>query len=121
LPGELRQKIKQIADRYRVFQCVECANAIQTYLVEQKITGTRIRLDIGFRNVPWSVIYDLKRAQQISTTGCHEGIAVLIDNEEVVFDNLDQDGVDRATWLRNFTSPTIELGRGQFSVLEEFF
>jgi Papain fold toxin 2 len=121
LVKHLRQQIQQTASHYQVFQCVECANAIQTYLIEQKVSGKRIRLDLGFRDMPWSVIYDLKRAQQISTTGCHECIAVFINNEEIVFDNIDHAGVARIKWFQNFTSPTIELGRGNFLVLEEFF
>lgn len=119
--NDIRQQIQQIASSYSVFQCMECADAVQAFLTEQNISGKRIWVDIGFRGLPWAVIYDLKRKQQIATNGRHEGIVLLIDEQEIVFDNLEHVGVPKEEWLRNLTSPTIELGRGQFVVSEQVF
>jgi Papain fold toxin 2 len=89
--------------------------------MSQGISGKRIKLDIGFRDLPWSVIYDLKRKEQIATNGSHEGIIVRIDSQEFVFDNICHTGVDKAEWLSNLSSPTIELERGKFKITEEAF
>jgi hypothetical protein len=67
------------------------------------------------------VIYDLRRGQQIATNGYHEGIAITIDGEEIIFDNIDYQGVSRQEWLDNLTSPTVELGIGGFQITEEEF
>jgi hypothetical protein len=118
---EIIQELQQIASNYSVFQCVKCADAIQGFLMSQGIPGKRIKLDLGFRDLPWSVIYDQKRNLQIATNGLHEGIIIVVDGEEIVFDNIDHAGVDKAQWLRNLTSPTIELGRGNFEITEQDF
>ena len=110
---EILKELQQIVSGYCVFQCIECADAVQGFLMSQGISGKRIKLDLGFRNLPWSVIYDLKRNQQIATNGLHEGIVVWVKGEEIVFDNIATLGVNKAQWLINLTSPTIELGRGK--------
>lgn len=120
-PDDLRQEITKIARVYGVFQCVECSQAIQNFLMSKNVRGKRIQLDLGRRDLPWSVIYDLRRQQQIATNGYHEGIAVIIEDEEIIFDNIDYSGVSREEWYKNFTSPTLELGLGSFIIREEYF
>jgi hypothetical protein len=100
---------------------VECALAIKEFLISQGIPGKHIKLDLEFQDLPWSVIYDLRREQQIATNGHHEGIAIVINGEEMVFDNVEHDGVPKEEWLQNFTSPTVELGRGSFNLTEKDF
>jgi hypothetical protein len=118
---DLRQEITKIARVYGVFQCVECSQAIQNFLSARNVRGKRIQLDLGRRDLPWSVIYDLRRQQQIATNGYHEGIAVIIEDEEIIFDNIDYSGVSREEWYKNLTSPTLELGLGSFIIREEYF
>ncbi|BDA74879.1 hypothetical protein CAL7716_090450 [Calothrix sp. PCC 7716] len=113
--------IEQIANDYGVFECVQCADAIQNFLISQGISGKRIKLDVGFRDLPWSIIYDLKRQEQIATNGIHEGIVVQVDEQEIVFDNIEHAGIDKAEWLCNLSSPTIELERGTFEITQEEF
>ena len=122
-PGsdKLRQQIAQLTSQYRVFQCVDCAQAIKAFLQSKGIHGKQIKLDLGVTDLPWAVIYDLKRQQQISTNGCHEGIALRLDDQDIVFDNIDHQGIPRREWLENLTSPTLELGRGNFRVEETEF
>ncbi len=115
---EIRQQITEIASRYQLFQCVECARAIKEFLIAREIPGKHIKVDLEFQDLPWSVIYDLRREQQIATNGHHEGISIDINGQEMVFDNVDHDGVPTEEWLLNFTSPTIELGRGSFNLTE---
>jgi exopolysaccharide biosynthesis predicted pyruvyltransferase EpsI len=119
--AKIIDEIQQIASSYEIFQCVECAAEIQNFLIDRGISGQRIKLDLGFRDLPWSVIYDLKRSQQIATNGLHEGILVYVNDEEIVFDNIEHTGINKVDWLRNLTSPTIELGRGKFKITEELF
>ncbi len=118
---EIRQEIAAIASRYGVFQCVECSQAIKEFLTSIKVKGKQVKLDLERRDLPWSVIYDLKGEQQIATNGYHEGISITIDGEEIIFDNIDSSGVRREEWLQNLTSPTRELGRGSFQIREEEF
>ncbi|MFM9156483.1 MAG: papain fold toxin domain-containing protein, partial [Dolichospermum sp.] len=39
--------IKEIISKYKNLECVECAQAIQDYLISQKIPGKRIKLYTG--------------------------------------------------------------------------
>lgn len=118
---EIRLKIAAIASCYGVFQCVECSQAIKEFLTGINLHGKQVKLDLVRRDLPWSVIYDLKRKQQIATNGYHEGISITIDGEEIIFDNIDFSGVPRQEWLQNLTSPTLELGMGSFKIIEEEF
>jgi hypothetical protein len=118
---KIRQDIAEIASCYGVFQCVECSQAIKNFLIAINVKGKQVKLDLGRRDLPWSVIYDLRRKQQIATNGYHEGIAIIIDNEEIIFDNIDCSGVTRQEWLENLTSPTLELGLGSFKIMEREF
>ncbi len=118
---DIRQQIAKIASRYGVFQCIDCSQAIKEFLIARNLNGKKIKLDLGRQDLPWAVIYDLRRQQQISTTGYHEGISITIDREEIIFDNIDHSGVNRQEWLQNLTSPTLELGMGIFQIIEEEF
>lgn len=118
---DIRQEIAKIASRYGVFQCIECSQAIKEFLIARNLHGKQIKLDLGRQDLPWAVIYDLRRQQQIATNGYHEGISITIDGEEIIFDNIDHNGVIRQEWLQNLTSPTLELGMGSFKIIEEDF
>jgi hypothetical protein len=93
--AEIRQEVTKIASGYGVFQCVECSQAIKEFLIARNISGKQIKLDLGRQDLPWSVIYDLRREQQIANNGYHEGIVIVIDGQEIVFDNIDYSGVIR--------------------------
>ncbi|CAD5950509.1 hypothetical protein NO108_02895 [Planktothrix rubescens] len=118
---DIRQQIAKIASRYGVFQCIDCSQAIKEFLIARNLNGKKKKLDLGRQDLPWAVIYDLRRQQQISTNGYHEGISITINREEIIFDNIDHSGVNRQEWLQNLTSPTLELGMGSFQIIEEEF
>jgi hypothetical protein len=118
---DIRQQIAKIASRYGVFQCIDCSQAIKEFLIARNLNGKKIKLDLGRQDLPWAVIYDLRRQQQIATNGYHEGISITINREEIIFDNIDHSGVNRQEWLQNLTSPTLELGMGSFQIIEEEF
>jgi Papain fold toxin 2 len=119
--GDIRQQIAKIASRYGVFQCIDCSQALKEFLIARNLNGKKIKLDLGRQDLPWAVIYDLRRQQQIATNGYHEGISITIDREEIIFDNIDHSGVNRQEWPQNLTSPTLELGMGSFQIIEEEF
>jgi hypothetical protein len=116
-----RREIGKIASYYGVFQCIECSLAIKNFLIARNIHGKQIKLDLERQDLPWAVIYDLRREQQISTNGYHEGISIIFDEQEIIFDNIDHYGVTRQEWLQNLTSPTLEMGIGSFKIIEEEF
>jgi hypothetical protein len=118
---DIRQQIAKIASRYGVFQCIDCSQALKEFLIARNLNGKKIKLDLGRQDLPWAVIYDLRRQQQIATNGYHEGISITINREEIIFDNIDHSGVNRQEWLQNLTSPTLELGMGSFQIIEEEF
>ncbi|MBE9096011.1 papain fold toxin domain-containing protein [Tychonema sp. LEGE 07203] len=74
--------------RYENFKCVECASNIKDYLTSQGIHRKRIKLYTG-EAIGWNGnIYDRSLpGEAISVNGCHEGIAIIINNIEIIFDN----------------------------------
>ena len=65
----IREEITRIASCYGVFQCIECSQAIRSFLIRKSLHGKRIKLFLERQDLPWAVIYDLRREQQISTNG----------------------------------------------------
>jgi hypothetical protein len=89
-------QIKAIVDRYENFKCVECASNIKDYLTSQGIPGKRIKLYTGYGRGRNSGIYDDSvPGEAISVNGRHEGIAIVINNIEIIFDNHHPDGLNR--------------------------
>lgn len=112
-----------IAIEYTNLQCIQCALAIKTYLIVQKIKGKLIKIsagaDLDFRN---SFLYDDSiPGDAISETGYHEGVSVIIDGVEIVFDNNHPDGLPKPQWLANFQFfGKIHLGQ-ELIIIEESF
>lgn len=117
----IREEITRIAACHGVFQCIECSQAIKSFLISKNLHGKQIKLSLERQDLPWAVIYDLRREQQISTNGYHEGISIIINEQEMIFDNIDHGGITRQEWLQNLTSPSLELGMGNFRIVEEGF
>jgi hypothetical protein len=119
---QLRQ-LREIASSFDNFYCVECAQALKDYLINQKIPGKRIKLYTGAgeddRN---NFIYDDNiPVEVISENGRHEGITIVINGEEMVFDNHHHDGLSRDVWMANLQFfGKIHL-RQEFQVTEEAF
>jgi Papain fold toxin 2 len=55
--GSLRRDIAAIANRFQLFECVDCADAIQQFLMQQSISGKRIKLFTGTTKQPFGNIY----------------------------------------------------------------
>lgn len=106
---EVLQDISDIVSKHPNSKCVECAAEIETYLREKGIHGERIKLDAVKQVKEDDNIYDDSHPPKaapdyiISTNGHHEGIAIKINGEEKVFDNLHPDGVQKQQWMNNLT------------------
>jgi hypothetical protein len=118
--SELRQQITAIASRFRLFECVECAVAIQRFLIKQNISGCSIQLFTGSTKEPFCHIYHERLQENISTNGRHEAIAVEINGQELIFDNIHPDGISRVDWMNNLYSPVQDLG-ATFKITETEF
>jgi hypothetical protein len=118
------QEIARIVDRFNNFECVQCANAIQEYAIENEISGTRIELFTGDAIGDDSRIFDdsLDLEDAMSENGRHVGIGFYNENkEQVVLDNHHQTPVPREQWLDNLVYRG-KLYRGQnFQIKEIHF
>ncbi|NJK73726.1 MAG: hypothetical protein HC849_09760 [Oscillatoriales cyanobacterium RU_3_3] len=114
------QEVVRIASGFGIFDCIPCARAIKEFLVEQRVQGKHIKLDTGSQDPLYGRIYDDSIGELIATTGHHEGVAVEIEGEEIVVDNIHSEGIPRSVWLQNLYSPILEVGR-EFQVTEKMF
>lgn len=114
---QLHQQITKIAKKFRLFQCQECANAIQDYLIRKGKYGKLVNLYTGKEKGKYGNIYHDKLGINISTNGHHVGIAVIINNQELIFDNIHPAGINRQQWLDNFYCIAMDLDSG-FQITE---
>ncbi len=117
---ELRLQIANIARRFQLFQCIQCADAIREFLVINGIRGKQIVLFTGSNEDPYGNIYHEVIQQNISINGIHQGIAVELSGEELIFDNINHQGVSRRAWLENLYCVAKETG-GDFQITETDF
>ncbi len=123
---EQLDEVRQIARRYRNFQCVSCSQAIQNYLTKQEIKGKIIRISTVPDRLPFSIITNPAGSdRQISTNGFHQGVVVEMFTElgtlETVFDNLYPNGMPKDDWLKSFGGPLVEDFNGEFVVTQTEF
>lgn len=118
---DLRQQIEDIASQFKIFECVECAEAIKKFLTERSINGKHIKLSTGSIEEPFCNIYHELLQENISVNGKHEAIAVNINNGEFVFDNIHPQGVFlKRDWLSKFYCPGQDVGE-DFQITEVDF
>ena len=112
-------RLREIASTFENLKCVECAGAIQDYLVSQGIPGKRIKLYTGDA-IEWdSVIYDDSvPGEAISLNGRHEGIAIIINEVETIFDHHHPNGLPRDEWMANLQFHSKIFYGTQFQVTE---
>jgi hypothetical protein len=84
----IERQITDIADNFPIFSCFDCCAAIKNFLVNQKIPGKQILLSTGSTQKPFCNIYCDRLGQNISINGKHTAIAVLINGQERIFDNI---------------------------------
>ncbi|MEH2299191.1 MAG: papain fold toxin domain-containing protein [Nostoc sp.] len=117
---EVLQDIRDIINSYKPdenLKCVECADQIEAYLKEQSIHGRRVTLDTTRQVREDDFIMDDSlpaSSDAISINGHHEGIAIRINGEEIVFDNHHHDGVPAQQWMNNLTFYSKEYSGASF-------
>lgn len=116
----IHERITAIAEGFPIFSCFDCAAAIRNFLIEHQILGKQIFLATGSTQKPFCNIYCDRLHQNISINGRHNGIAVLIDGQELVFDNIHPQGISRVKWIDSFSSPILDLGQ-DFQITEADF
>ena len=116
-------RVREIASSFENFKCVECAQAIQDYLVSQGIRGKQIKLYTGSLIKPNNYIYDdsVPIEEAISENGRHQGIAIVINDVEIVYDNHHPAGLPRDEWMSNLQFHAKIFNGWQFQVNEEEF
>lgn len=117
IDDELRRQISEIASQFQLFECNTCALSIQEFLILKRISGKKVKIYTGSAKGKYGNIYHDDLKQNISTNGRHEAIAVQINGEELIFDNIHNQGIPRQKWLGKFYCLAIELG-GQFEIEE---
>lgn len=115
--NEIRQQITTIASQFKMFECVECAQTIRRFLIESRISGKQIKLYTGSTEGYYGNIFHDSIQTVISTNGRHEGILIELDRQEIVFDNIDSQGVPKEIWLQNLYSPILDIGE-EFQITE---
>jgi len=114
---EISQQITILASRFKMFECVECAQTVRKFLIERKIPGKQIKLYTGSTEGYYGNIYHDGIEAVISTNGRHEGILIALDGQEIIFDNIDNQGVIKELWLQNLYSPILDIGE-EFKIIE---
>ncbi|MBC6429982.1 hypothetical protein FM036_03620 [Nostoc sp. HG1] len=117
IKASLHSQLSAIAAQFQIFECVPCAVALRQFLIEQNISGKQISLFTGSREDPFCNIYHERLRQNISINGRHEAIAVEIDGQELIFDNIHPEGISRVDWFNNLYCPAQDLG-GNFQIIE---
>ena len=69
----------------------------------------------------YNYIYDDSMGLAISENGSHEGVAVVIEGVEIVFDNHHPNGISRDEWLANLQFHDQLWAGKSFEITEEEF
>jgi len=80
----------------QMFKCKECATNIVAALKEKGVSGVIINLE-----TPYSNIWNDKAGKNISTNGSHRAVQV----GNIVFDNINPNGVIYGDWIKQFDAP----------------
>lgn len=115
--ASLHSQLSAIAAQFQIFECVPCAIALRQFLIDQYISGKQITLFTGSTEDPFCNIYHQRLRQNISINGRHKAIAVEIDGQELIFDNIHPEGISRVDWINNLYCPAQDLG-GNFQITE---
>jgi Papain fold toxin 2 len=118
--ASLHSQLSAIAEQFPIFECVPFAIALRQFLIDQNISGKQVSLFTGSTEDPFCNIYHERLQQNISINGRHEAIAVEIDRQELIFDNIHPEGISRVDWINNLYCPAQDLG-GNFQITETEF
>lgn len=116
----LHRQLSAIATQFQIFECVPCVIALRQFLTNRSISGKQISIFTGSTEDPFCNIYHERLRRNISINGRHEAIAVEIDGQELIFDNVHPEGISRVDWIDNLYCPAQDLG-GNFLIAETEF
>ncbi|WP_413174674.1 papain fold toxin domain-containing protein [Anabaena azotica] len=117
---DIHCQLSNIAQQFQIFECVSCAIALRQFLINLKIPGREICLFTGSTEYPFCNIYHEVLQQNISINGRHFAIAVEINGQELIFDNIHPEGISRVNWINNLYCAAQDLG-GEFQITETEF
>jgi hypothetical protein len=108
---EIYQKIGKIVEPFKRLECFECAQAVLSWLKQNRVQGTLLKLRTKYRDefIMGSRWERLGSTESISTNGVHYGVEV----RDKIFDNLSSEGLTREAWIDDFA-----CRRGAFVVEE---
>ncbi|MBD2568634.1 papain fold toxin domain-containing protein [Anabaena lutea] len=118
--NDIVRQLNDIAEQFHIFECVPCAIALRQFLINQKIPGREINLFTGSTEDPFCNIYHEVLQQNISINGRHYAIAIEINGQELIFDNIHPEGISRVNWINNLYCVIQDLG-GEFQITETEF
>ena len=95
---EIYETIKQITNKYKLFECQACADEIKKWLQENNISATYIKLVAHHSD--FIISKRVGYHQSITLNGIHYGIEI----KGTVFDNLPNTGLSKQAWLNDFES-----------------
>ncbi len=99
---EIHQHVANIIRVFGLLKCAECAEAVKSWLKQNGINGTHLKLTIiGRGNFILSERWDGSR-ESITENGTHYGVEV----RSKVFDNLSTTGLSRQDWINDFSCPS---------------
>ena len=105
---EIHREIGEIIRQFRLYECVECAEAILEWLDAQGIETTLIRLRTKYSDEDYIVSDRLAKIgvpDSITNNGIHYGVSI----RGQVFDNLSTTGLQLEDWLNDFHCPSEEF------------
>lgn len=107
----IRQEIANIGQKYGLWQCMECAQAIREHLQKLNVRGKHLRFEPA-RGGTVGNIWNDDIAALISTNGVHEAI----DVDGIFFDNIYPNGIPSQEWFAKtfFTNPSTTLKSSDF-------
>ncbi|NJM74389.1 MAG: hypothetical protein HC862_32520 [Scytonema sp. RU_4_4] len=108
---EIYQEIGKIVEPFQRLECFECAQAVLSWLKQNRVQGTLLKLRTKYRDefIMSSRWERSGSTESISTNGVHCGVEV----RDKVFDNLSSEGLTREAWINDFA-----CRRGVFVVEE---
>jgi len=107
----IREEVANVAKKYGLWQCMECARAVKDHLQKLNIGGKHVRFQPA-RGGTVGNIWNDDIAGLISTNGVHE----VIDVNGIFFDNIYPNGIQNKEWFAKtfFTNPSTTLKSTEF-------
>ena len=108
--ADIQKKTAELSKKYGRMKCMEFANDLRDWLVEQKVKGKYLTMSTSNPRIDY-ISLDSEPNKVISENGKHYGIEV----NGIVYDNFFQDGIRRGDWERSYKSPvTLKVAFSSF-------